>query len=137
MTTQDSDKRPNVLFVISDEHNAKVMGCAGHPDVRTPNMGRLAEPLGICVIGNVEHQYVETGTEDDLRRSAKYCLEHGGAGKPGYIYSTSNAINEYSRMDRYLLMQQIRHEKMRQLGYQGPEYPRQTLHDVSRGLDYY
>ncbi len=83
---------------------------------------RRAEPLGICLIGNVEHQYLETGTEDDLRRSCEYCLEHGGAGKAGYVYSTSNAINQYSRMDRYLLMQQIRHEKMRELGYQGPKY---------------
>ncbi len=87
----------------------------------------LAEPPEIALIGNVEHQYMEIGTENDLRRSCRYCLEHGGAGKAGYIYSTSNAINQHSRMDRYLLMQQIRHEKMCELGYNGPSYPTQPF----------
>jgi len=34
--------RPNVLFIITDQHNAKVMGHQGHPDVQTPNLDRLA-----------------------------------------------------------------------------------------------
>ncbi|MCD6351936.1 MAG: sulfatase-like hydrolase/transferase [Armatimonadetes bacterium] len=34
--------QPNVLFIISDQHNAKVLGHAGHPTVRTPNLDRLA-----------------------------------------------------------------------------------------------
>jgi choline-sulfatase len=32
----------NVLFIMSDEHNRRVMGCAGHPMIRTPNFDRLA-----------------------------------------------------------------------------------------------
>lgn len=35
--------RPNVLFVLSDQHKANVMGTAGHPVVRTPHLDRLAE----------------------------------------------------------------------------------------------
>ena len=35
-------KRPNVLFVLSDQHNAKVLGHKGHPDVLTPNLDRMA-----------------------------------------------------------------------------------------------
>jgi len=34
--------RPNILLLFSDQHNADVMGCAGHPRVRTPNLDRLA-----------------------------------------------------------------------------------------------
>jgi len=34
--------RPNVLFILSDQHNAKVLGHKGHPDVKTPNLDRLA-----------------------------------------------------------------------------------------------
>ncbi len=34
--------QPNVLFIISDQHNAKVMGHQGHPSVRTPNLDALA-----------------------------------------------------------------------------------------------
>jgi arylsulfatase len=33
---------PNVLFIIADQHNAKVVGHRGHPDVKTPNLDRLA-----------------------------------------------------------------------------------------------
>ncbi len=32
----------NVLYIMSDEHNPKVLGCHGHPTVRTPNLDRLA-----------------------------------------------------------------------------------------------
>ena len=32
----------NVLVVMSDQHNGRAMGCAGHPFVRTPNMDALA-----------------------------------------------------------------------------------------------
>ncbi|MGE0259202.1 MAG: sulfatase-like hydrolase/transferase [Alphaproteobacteria bacterium] len=32
----------NLLFILSDEHNKRVLGCAGHPMIRTPNLDRLA-----------------------------------------------------------------------------------------------
>lgn len=33
----------NLLFLFSDEHEARVLGAAGHPLARTPNLDRLAE----------------------------------------------------------------------------------------------
>lgn len=49
----------NLLFVFSDQHDPRYMGCSGHPFVRTPNMDRLAAggtrftnaytPCPICV----------------------------------------------------------------------------------------
>lgn len=35
-------KPPNILFLLSDQHNALVAGYAGDPYVRTPNLDRLA-----------------------------------------------------------------------------------------------
>ena len=32
----------NMLFILSDEHNPKALGCAGHPFVTTPNLDALA-----------------------------------------------------------------------------------------------
>lgn len=32
----------NMLFIMSDEHNKRVLGAAGHPIIRTPNLDRLA-----------------------------------------------------------------------------------------------
>jgi choline-sulfatase len=49
----------NLLFIISDEHQARALSCAGHPIVKTPNIDRLAArgtrftaaytPCPICV----------------------------------------------------------------------------------------
>jgi choline-sulfatase len=35
-------KQPNILFLMSDQHTAELMGCAGASFVRTPNLDRLA-----------------------------------------------------------------------------------------------
>ncbi|MCL5271291.1 MAG: sulfatase-like hydrolase/transferase, partial [bacterium] len=35
-------RRPNILILHADQHNARVLGCAGHPDVKTPNLDKLA-----------------------------------------------------------------------------------------------
>ena len=39
MTTGD---QPNFVLIMSDQHNANVMGCAGNPIVQTPNLDALA-----------------------------------------------------------------------------------------------
>ena len=36
------ERRPNILVIMSDEHDPAVMGCSGHPLVQTPNLDRLA-----------------------------------------------------------------------------------------------
>ncbi|NGP45555.1 sulfatase-like hydrolase/transferase [Bacillaceae bacterium SIJ1] len=41
MTTTDHNK-PNIVFIMSDDQGAWAMGCAGNPEVRTPNLDRLA-----------------------------------------------------------------------------------------------
>jgi len=35
-------QRWNILVITSDEHNPKIMGCAGHPIIKTPALDRLA-----------------------------------------------------------------------------------------------
>lgn len=35
-------KKTNVLMIMSDQHNRKVLGCYGNPLVKTPNLDRLA-----------------------------------------------------------------------------------------------
>ena len=38
----DAPKRPNIIFILTDDQRSSAMGCAGHPFVKTPNMDRLA-----------------------------------------------------------------------------------------------
>ena len=35
-------KPANLLFILSDEHNPRVLGAAGHQMIKTPNLDRLA-----------------------------------------------------------------------------------------------
>jgi choline-sulfatase len=37
-----AEGRPNILVIMSDEHNANVLGCYGNKIIRTPNLDRLA-----------------------------------------------------------------------------------------------
>ena len=34
--------QPNIVVIMSDQHNASVMSCAGNPIVKTPNLDALA-----------------------------------------------------------------------------------------------
>ena len=35
-------KKPNILFILTDDQGAWAMGCAGNTDIYTPNLDRLA-----------------------------------------------------------------------------------------------
>ena len=37
------DERPNVIFILTDNHGAWTMGCYGNPDIQTPHVDRMAE----------------------------------------------------------------------------------------------
>jgi len=37
-----SAKRPNILFILSDDHHYQCLGAAGNPHIHTPNLDRLA-----------------------------------------------------------------------------------------------
>jgi len=39
--------RPNVIWVFGDQHRGQALGCAGDPNVHTPNIDRLAAD-GVC-----------------------------------------------------------------------------------------
>lgn len=43
MTTPASVQKPNVLFILTDNQPASILGSYGNPDVRTPNIDRLAK----------------------------------------------------------------------------------------------
>lgn len=36
------ERRPNMVLILSDDQGAWAMGCAGNPEIRTPNLDRLA-----------------------------------------------------------------------------------------------
>ncbi len=40
---QQAPRRPNILFLFSDDHHYQALGAAGNPHIRTPHLDRLAE----------------------------------------------------------------------------------------------
>ncbi len=42
LTPQDDD-RPNILFILTDDHRPDAMGCYGNESLRTPNFDRIAK----------------------------------------------------------------------------------------------
>ena len=40
--TTAADRRPNLVFILTDNHGAWTLGCYGNPDIRTPNIDRMA-----------------------------------------------------------------------------------------------
>ena len=69
------EKRPNVLFILSDQHNAKVLGHKGHPDVKTPNLDRLAAE-GVRFDNAITQNPICTPSRM-CWHSGQYCHNHG------------------------------------------------------------
>ena len=82
-----SHPRPpwNVLVVTSDEHNAKMLGCAGHPVVKTPNLDRLAAQ-GTRFTRAYCTQPICAPTRQTFI-TGLYSFEHGQYGN-GYVFDT-------------------------------------------------
>jgi uroporphyrinogen decarboxylase len=57
----------------------------------------------VALIGNVSCAMLDTGTEDQVVESARYCLKHGMPGG-GYVFGTSNCVYTGMRLERYELM---------------------------------
>ncbi len=57
----------------------------------------------VCLCGNVHCAHLQTGTDEEVIKSAEYALEHGKPGG-GYIFSTSNIPFKGMLKERYQLV---------------------------------
>lgn len=60
----------------------------------------------VCLIGNVNCGLMDTGTDEEVRQSARYALKYGMPGG-GYIFSTSNCIYTGMKLARYETMLEV------------------------------
>lgn len=68
-------QRPNILFIMSDQHNARCLGHEGHPDVTTPALDRLAE-RGVRFTRAFAQNPICTPSRVSFH-SGQYCHNHG------------------------------------------------------------
>ena len=73
--------RPNVLFIIADQHNAKCLRHAGHPQVSTPHLDRLARE-GVRFTSAVTNNPICTPSRM-CYLSGQYVHNHGYYGLSG------------------------------------------------------
>lgn len=94
-----SRNRPNILYIFSDQHAARVMGCAGDSAAETPNLDRLAQdgvrfdraycPSPVCLparmsmLTGLRPHEQSCWTNDDILDSAHPTWLHG-LGAAGY-----------------------------------------------------
>ncbi len=64
----------------------------------------------ICLIGNVNCGLLQSGSEEEMAASARYCIQHGMPGG-GYIFSTSNCVYTGLPLERYEFIWRIWHEE--------------------------
>lgn len=76
-----TSKKPNILFILSDQHNAKVLGCKGHLDVKTPNLDRMAAE-GVRFENAITQNPICTPSRVSWL-SGQYCHNHGYYGLSG------------------------------------------------------
>jgi len=60
----------------------------------------------VALCGNVHCAALQTGTDEEVRASAEYCLRYGGAGG-GYIFATSNVPFRGMPPERYAMILDI------------------------------
>lgn len=68
-------EKPNIVFVLADQWRAQSMGYAGNPDVKTPNLDKLASE-GICFMNAISTNPVCTPYRAMLL-TGKYSLKTG------------------------------------------------------------
>ncbi len=86
----------NVLMILADQHHAGLMGCAGHPQVKTPNLDRLAGQSVRCSDAYTQNPICTPSRTSIL--SGQYCHNHGiyGLGGPSNRLPT-NLFREFKR----------------------------------------
>ncbi len=67
--------RPNILFVVADQHNAKVLSHARHPDARTPYLDRMAREGCRCTAAITQNPICTPSRVSFL--SGQYPHNHG------------------------------------------------------------
>lgn len=74
-------KKPNIIFILSDQHNAKLMGHRGHSQVKTPHLDQMATE-GVSFTNAITVNPICTPSRISWL-SGQYCHNHGYYGLSG------------------------------------------------------
>ena len=92
-------RRPNVVFVMPDQMRAQAMGCMGNPDVRTPNIDRLAGE-GVLFENTLANTPVCCPARAILM-TGQYCHRNGMVANDLRLHESRNTIAKVLRKGGY------------------------------------
>lgn len=75
------NRAPNILMILADQHHAGLLGCAGHPQVRTPHLDAFAAE-GLRFTDAYCQNPICTPSRVSIL-SGQYCHNHGYYGLSG------------------------------------------------------
>jgi arylsulfatase len=90
---------PNILLVLADQHNAGLLGCAGHPQALTPNLDRFA--AGGVRFSNAYAQNTICTPSRVSILSGQYCHNHGIYGLSGPAQPGLDNLMRHARRHGY------------------------------------
>jgi len=94
-----NDKSPNILLVLADQHNAGLLGCAGHRQALTPNLDRFA--AGGVRFSNAYAQNTICTPSRVCILSGQYCHNHGIYGLSGPAQPGLDNLMRHARRHGY------------------------------------
>ncbi|MCF0199290.1 MAG: sulfatase [Bacteroidaceae bacterium] len=113
-------QRPNIVYIMTDDHTAQMMSCYGHSPVQTPNLDRIAEE-GVI--------FSESFVANSLSGPSRACMI---TGKHSHKNGFTN--NEHGIFDG---SQQTMPKLMQQAGYQTALIGKWHLVSLPTGFDHW
>lgn len=116
-----SQERPNIIYIMSDDHTAQMMSAYGHSPIATPNMDALAQEHGVLF----QHSFVA----NSLSGPSRACML---TGKHSHKNGFTN--NEHGVFDG---SQQTMPKLMQKAGYQTALIGKWHLASTPTGFDHW
>ncbi|MCD8304374.1 MAG: sulfatase [Prevotellaceae bacterium] len=115
-----ADKRPNIVFIMTDDHTAQMMSCYGNSPVLTPNLDRIARE-GV--------RFSNSFVANSLSGPSRACMLTGK-----HSHKNGFTGNEQSVFDG---TQQTMPKLLQEAGYQTALIGKWHLVSTPTGFDYY
>ena len=116
-----SDQRPNIVYIMSDDHTAQMMSCYGNSPIQTPNMDAIAQEGGVL--------FNNSFVANSLSGPSRACML---TGKHSHKNGFTN--NEHGIFDG---SQQTMPKLMQQAGYQTALIGKWHLVSTPTGFDHF
>lgn len=95
----------NIMSLLPDIVDAGVRAYQGIDVMAGMDLRKVKQAFGdkLCLIGNVDPRVIEFGTEEDVEREVRRCLESAAVGG-GFMLSVSANVSANSNVDNFIHM---------------------------------